>query len=136
MEIAHGDLKLDNILMCADGSPKLTDFGFCHPSLFAGDNRKSGTIEYSAPELLARGRFQTQKADIWALGIILFAMITKEFPFSTEILISKQVRSGRLLYSALLDERARCLMMWMTRMKPCERPTIKQVLEDPFLREI
>jgi len=133
MGIAHGDLKPDNILMDEGGNPKLADFGFCHTSLFAGDERKSGTIEYMAPELLMPGQFQTQKADIWSLGIVFFALMTKNFPFRSDVPIFKQIRSGKLLYDVLPDERARNLMRWMTATKPCERPTIDQILEDPLL---
>jgi serine/threonine protein kinase len=85
MGIAHGDLKLDNILMDEDGNPKLADFGFCHAALFAGDERKSETIECLAPELLMPGHFQTQKAGIWSLGIVFFALMTKSFLFRSAV---------------------------------------------------
>jgi serine/threonine protein kinase len=130
MGIAHGDLKPDNILMDEDGNPKLADFGLCHTSLFAGDERKSGTNEYIAPELLMPGWYQTQKADIWALGIIFFALMTKEFPFKPDVPIFKQIRSGKLLYHLLVDEGVQNLMRQMTKMKPWEWPTIEQVLDD------
>jgi serine/threonine protein kinase len=96
MEIAHGDLKPDNILMDKGGNSKLADFGFCHTSLFVGDERKSGTIEHIAPELLMPGLYQTQKADIWALGIVFFALMTKEFPFKPDVPIFKQIKSGEI----------------------------------------
>jgi serine/threonine-protein kinase len=103
--IAHGDLKLHNILMDKEGNPKLTDFGCGHTTLFAGDDRKAGTIEYIAPELLTAGRFYTQKADIWAVGIRLCAMATQEFPFDLNLPICNQIVAGRLYYGIIIDRR-------------------------------
>jgi serine/threonine protein kinase len=114
---------------------KLTDFGFCHTSLFVGGKRKSGTSEYIALELLMLGRYETQKADIWTLRMIFFALMTKESPFKLEVPSFKQIRSGKLLYHLLVDERAENLVRQMKMMKPCEPPTIEQVLEDPLLVE-
>jgi serine/threonine protein kinase len=68
-----------------------------------------------APELLMPGHFQTQKADVWSLGIVFFALMTKNFPFRSDVPIFKQIRSGKLLYDVLPDELARNLMRWMTR---------------------
>jgi len=135
MGIARGDLKPENILMDDGRNSKLADFGFCHMSLFAGGERKSGTIEYIAPELLIPGRYETQKADIWTLRMIFFALMTKESPFKLEVPFFKQIRSRKLLYHLLVDERAVNLVRQMKKMKPCEPPTNEQVLEDPLLVE-
>jgi serine/threonine protein kinase len=77
MGLAHGDLKLDNIVLDGHGNPKLIDFGCCHTSRVESDHMKAGTLYYLAPELLTLTSFDTQKADIWSLGVMLFAMTTR-----------------------------------------------------------
>jgi serine/threonine protein kinase len=61
---AHGDLKPENIMLDKDRNAKLIDFGYGKRSLIADDDEKTGTLVYSAPELLKLGSFHRQKPDI------------------------------------------------------------------------
>ena len=84
--IIHRDIKPENILLDANGNCKLCDFGF---AVFDNDlNNKDkenycGTAEYLAPEILNNSP-QTKKIDIWALGILLFEMLTGRTPFKID----------------------------------------------------
>ena len=84
--IIHRDIKPENILLDANGNCKLCDFGF---AVFDNDlNNKDkenycGTAEYLAPEILNNAP-QTKKIDIWALGILLFEMLTGRTPFKID----------------------------------------------------
>jgi serine/threonine protein kinase len=77
-------LKLDNVLVAADGATlKLCDFGLakpCHKSL----SSRQGTRQYMAPEVLAEKEYHGEKADLFALGVMIFEMRAKCFPHKGE----------------------------------------------------
>jgi hypothetical protein len=74
--VLHRDLKPANIMMTASGQPKLMDFGI---AAVAGEDRgerhSEGTPAYMAPEQLA-GADATTRSDIYALGLVMFEMLT------------------------------------------------------------
>ena len=99
--IAHRDLKLENVLISASGSCKLADFGLAHEYVGERDldpcavpGRPSewrerevlydvcGSKSYVAPEVLLKLGYDGYSADVWSLGICLFAMLTGFFPFT------------------------------------------------------
>ncbi len=92
--IIHGDLKSGNIILCQneDGSlrPVITDFGLArgenHPSPEVG-----GTPDYMAPELW-RGQKASKASDVYALGVILYEIVTGRLPFDCKSLDSRLIR--------------------------------------------
>ena len=84
--IVHRDLKPGNVLLAADGTPRLGDFGVAQ---IAGKRRLSsknaivGTLEYLSPEAI-EGQTVDERSDIWAFGILLFEMIAGRRPFRGE----------------------------------------------------
>ncbi len=88
--IIHRDLKPANILIAPDGSARLTDFGVAY--LGERDRVTRGGITIGTPDYLPPEVFNNQRgderADIWALGVILFEMIGGQHPFSAENLPS------------------------------------------------
>ncbi|WP_096550624.1 Stk1 family PASTA domain-containing Ser/Thr kinase [Ureibacillus thermosphaericus] len=89
-QIIHRDIKPQNILMDEAGNVKITDFGIA-TSLAATSYTKTnsviGTVHYLSPEQ-ARGGIATKKSDIYALGIVLYELLTGEVPFSGESAVS------------------------------------------------
>ena len=79
-DIYHGDLKLENILISQDSTIKLVDFGCAGSTLFPINYRK-GTKAYMAPEIYGKNRYKGEPVDIFALGVILFMMISNKSPF-------------------------------------------------------
>jgi serine/threonine protein kinase len=87
--VAHRDLKLENVLLTKEGRVKVIDFGLSHvyPRLADGtiDRTKPlkdvcGSKSYAAPEVLAANGYDGFAADIWSLGVCLFAMLSGFFP--------------------------------------------------------
>ncbi len=84
--VVHRDLKPENIMVCADGGIKLIDFGIAMKEdarrlTFAGMSPALGTPDYIAPEQV-KGQRGDQRSDIYALGIILYEMVTGTTPFT------------------------------------------------------
>jgi len=80
--IIHGDVKSENLILAANGSVKLIDFGFARwESGSAGE--KQGTPCFMAPEII-RGEPASVSADIWAFGIMLFEMCTGYVPYQDQ----------------------------------------------------
>lgn len=81
--IIHRDLKPQNILLTKDGTVKVTDFGiavaFAETSL-TQTNSMLGSVHYLSPEQ-ARGSKATVQSDIYAMGIMLFEMLTGHIPY-------------------------------------------------------
>ncbi|KAK9522078.1 hypothetical protein VZT92_018568 [Zoarces viviparus] len=83
--IIYRDLKLDNLLMDADGFIKITDFGLCKEGMGHGDRTATfcGTPEFLAPEVLTDDNY-TRAVDWWGMGVLIFEMLVGESPFPGE----------------------------------------------------
>jgi serum/glucocorticoid-regulated kinase 2 len=80
-KIIYRDLKPENVLICADGYVKITDFGLSRLGV-VGDDVKSfcGTPEYLAPEVILHKSYG-KGVDWWTLGCLLFEMVSGKPPF-------------------------------------------------------
>ena len=85
-EAVHRDLKPENVLLAKDGRVVLTDFGIARaveqPDAEGGQVGLLGTPEYMAPEQVDGSAEVTAAADLYALGVTLFEMLTGKLPFS------------------------------------------------------
>ena len=81
-QIAHRDLKLENLLFDGQGYLKLVDFGFAKEVL-TKTWTLCGTPEYLAPEIILNKGHNTG-ADWWALGILAYEMLVGEPPFTDD----------------------------------------------------
>jgi len=83
--IIHRDLKPENVIITPEGVAKLTDFGLAHSvsSRLSQEGGLVGTVFYIAPEM-ALGQPIDGRADLYALGIMLFELVTGQLPFNAE----------------------------------------------------
>ncbi|CUA70595.1 Focal adhesion kinase 1 [Rhizoctonia solani] len=85
--IIHGDLKPENILVSKEHAPKLTDFGnsalgeytlqFTH-----SNTTPSMSLRWAAPEIIQEETKATQASDVYALGMVIFEVITGTIPYA------------------------------------------------------
>ena len=84
--IIHRDIKPQNILVKADGTIKVVDFGIALAQNSLQLTQKDsvmGSVHYLAPEL-ARGEQASAQSDIYALGIVFFELLSGDVPFKGE----------------------------------------------------
>lgn len=97
--IVHRDLKLQNILLHNIDKVKIIDFGF------ACEDQKlkvfCGTPSYMAPEIVKKIPYKGKAADIWALGVILYKMLTGMFPFKASTESELYGKISKIKYNTL-----------------------------------
>jgi eukaryotic-like serine/threonine-protein kinase len=80
--IVHGDIKPSNVMLEDSGRVVLMDFGAAQQFRTAGTSSVMvGTLPYLAPELL-RGDAHSPQSDVYALGVLMFRLLTGTFPYS------------------------------------------------------
>lgn len=118
--IIHRDLKPQNVLLTKDGIAKVTDFGiavaFAETSL-TQTNSMLGSVHYLSPEQ-ARGSKATIQSDIYAMGIMLFEMLTGQIPYDGDSAVTIALQHFQKPLPSIM----------------AENPSVPQALENVVLR--
>jgi predicted Ser/Thr protein kinase len=96
--VVHRDIKPENILIARDGTPKIADFGLARlvgapdRERITRSNAVMGSLDYMAPEQREKAKDADHRADIYALGVVLYEMLTGELPIGRFDPPSKKVK--------------------------------------------
>ncbi|XP_073947865.1 calcium/calmodulin-dependent protein kinase kinase 2 isoform X2 [Choristoneura fumiferana] len=136
--IAHRDLKPANLLL-GEGRVQVADLGACGELAEAGRLAGGvGTPAFRAPEAAAPAdRYDGEAADIWSLGVTLFAMVTGRVPWAGNSCaeLQRRVQTDPLKFPAqpALSMQLQFLLMNMLDKNPASRYTIRDIKEHPWV---
>eukprot|EP01032_Pedospumella_encystans_P024555 gene24555-27770_t len=130
-KIIHRDLKPENVLLSATGHVKVTDFG---TSTIEDDQSSSprnsfvGTQDYVSPEVLSGEKVATKACDLWALGCMVYQMLSGISPFrgGTEYLTFENIMghckgNQPLTFPAVINADAQDLILKLLKVNDAER---------------
>jgi eukaryotic-like serine/threonine-protein kinase len=110
LEIVHCDVSPDNALVSWEGEVKLLDFGIARAATGLSNYKEGmlmGKLGYVAPEQASIEKTWDHRVDLFAAGIILYELLTKQKPFpkATDVESLVQARKARVTPPSALDER-------------------------------
>ena len=138
--ISHFDVKPANIMIAANGTPMVMDFGLAKlaSQQKPGNGALSGTPRYMAPELIA-GKRADFTADIYAVGIMLYEMATGEFAVDGDNIyeVLHRATNERVVapstHNELIDEKLETIILKAVAKNPEERYSSCEAMRDALL---
>jgi len=141
MHIAHRDLKLENIVLVGDDldrvDARIIDFGLAHWRR-DGSNLVTrqfvGTPGYVCPEICSQQPYVPEESDMWSMGVLLYAMLTKKMPFTGEdqLTMMHRICHEDLAFSdpvwLSISPATKGLIRSLLHKKGSERPTAAEAL--------
>lgn len=139
--VIHRDLKLGNIFFDPDMNLKIGDFGLASV-LPSTDSRKytiCGTPNYIAPEVLGgKTTGHSFEVDLWAVGIMLYALLVGKPPFQAKDVnvIYERIKKSEYLFppDKPISSEARQLIEDLLLLNPLSRPSINEILDYPWFK--
>jgi len=125
--VLYRDLKLENLLLTAEGHIVLTDFGLSKEGLDTSDARTAtfcGTPEYMAPEMIASNAYG-KAVDWWSFGSLLYEMLTGLPPFYSQDVqqMYRRIVHDRLAFPPYVSDSARSIIALLLEKDPEHRFT-------------
>eukprot|EP00210_Caulerpa_lentillifera_P003142 g3002.t1 len=146
--IANRDIKLENILLQSGARRplvKLCDFGYSkHEEWDSAPKSRVGTPDYMSPEILhSRGGYDAKKADLWSCGVVLYVIVTGQYPFSRKEderltvdaqhhLVLQRVLEARYHLPPFLTNDCKNLMQRLLDPNPDTRISIPEIIKHPW----
>ena len=137
-KIIHRDLKSGNVFLMKSGIVKLGDFGISKGLKSSRDKAVTmvGTPFYLSPEIILNKPYDA-KSDIWALGVLLYELLTFKMPFNAKSLPTLSIKINKGEYtppSSKYSSEIRDLLKRCLTLKPEERPSIDEILKLPLIK--
>ncbi|KAM6940980.1 maternal embryonic leucine zipper kinase [Lycodopsis pacificus] len=134
---AHRDLKPENLLIDEDHNLKLIDFGLCaKPKGGLGYELMTccGSPAYAAPELIQGKAYIGSEADVWSMGVLLFALLCGYLPFDDDncMVLYRKITRGTYDNPQWLSPGSVLLLNQMMQVDPKRRLTVRQLLDHPW----
>ncbi|XP_013868721.1 maternal embryonic leucine zipper kinase [Austrofundulus limnaeus] len=135
---AHRDLKPENLLIDENHNLKLIDFGLCaKPKGGLGYELKTccGSPAYAAPELIQGKTYIGSEADVWSMGVLLFALLCGYLPFDDDncMVLYRKITRGKYDNPQWLSTGSILLLNQMMQVDPKRRLTVRHLLEHPWV---
>ncbi|XP_031830312.1 testis-specific serine/threonine-protein kinase 3 isoform X2 [Nomia melanderi] len=144
LEIAHRDVKCENVLLTSNYNLKLADFGFARYVI--DDQGKQvlsdtycGSLSYIAPEILRGSPYSPKMSDIWSLGVILYILLNKAMPFDDtdikRLYIQQRNRKWkfRSKVAPILSEQVKKLVSAILEPDPGKRMKLDQIINSEWI---
>lgn len=134
MNVIHRDLKPENMMVDDALNLKLIDFGLSNTSEGELLATACGSPCYAAPEMIAGKRYNGPLADIWSLGVCLFAMLCGFLPFedANTPALYRSILNGEYTLPDFLSDDAKALIRGMLTVDPTQRFTTKAIYSHPW----
>ncbi|XP_052413872.1 maternal embryonic leucine zipper kinase [Carassius gibelio] len=135
---AHRDLKPENLLIDEDHNLKLIDFGLCaKPKGGLGLELLTccGSPAYAAPELIQGKAYIGSEADVWSMGVLLYALLCGFLPFDDDncMVLYRKITRGKYSNPHWLSPASILLLNQMMQVDPKRRLTVKQLLDHSWV---
>jgi len=135
---AHRDLKPENLLLDDNQCLKLIDFGLCAKPKGGMENLLStccGSPAYAAPELICGKSYLGAEADLWSMGVLLYALLCGYLPFDDDNinLLYKKIQNGKYDLPAWLSQDSIQLLADLLQIDPKKRITMQQLVFHPWV---
>ena len=139
--LAHRDIKMANVMLDSQGNAKLCDFGlavFIPPDVDKIASESVGTLSYMAPETIDGKEYDPFKADIWALGVLLFELMFETLPFQAKAVhqFMSLVASKEPEYPASADPDLVALLRRLLEKDPAKRPSVGELWDMAWLSPV
>ena len=138
-KIIHRDLKSGNVFLMKSGIVKLGDFGISKGLKSSRDKAVTmvGTPYYLSPEIIMNKPYDA-KSDIWALGVLLYELLTFKMPFNAKSLPLLSIKINKGEYappSSKYSSEIKDLLKKCLTLKPELRPSIDEILKLPLIKD-
>ena len=133
--IVHRDLKPENLLLDEFMNIKLIDYGLSNQMKDSQALKTAcGSPNYAAPEVISGRAYSGCEADIWSLGVILFAMVCGTLPFDDDSmsLLFQKIKDGKYYMPNFISDEVKDLINRMLQPNPVKRITMKEIKEHPW----
>lgn len=133
----HRDIKAENVFLHINGTLKLGDLGFSTivPTIEQQLNTFCGSPPYAAPELFKDDYYYGNSVDVWALGVLLFFMVTGTMPFRADTVgkLKRKILEGVFVVPDYVSESCRFLICQILRPVPGDRFSIPEIMRSVWL---